>query len=89
MANNFRETLLSAYGPIMDAKTVCKVLYYPSVAALLAAKARGRIAFPILELKGRRGYFASTEDIAEYLQSAHDEATGAAQEPTASAQPTG
>ena len=77
MIKNFRETLLAAYGPLMDAKAMCKVLCYPSVAALLAAKARGRIAFPILELKGRRGYFAATEDIAAYLQEAYDEATAA------------
>lgn len=78
MPTNFRETLLAAYGPIMDAKAMCKVLCYPSAAALLAAKARGRIAFPILELKGRRGYFAATEDIAAYLQEAYDEAAALA-----------
>lgn len=75
MADRFRKTLLATYGPLMDAKAICRVLCYPSVAALLAARARGRIAFPLLELKGRRGFFASTEDIAAYLQGAHDDAT--------------
>lgn len=77
MSTNIREALISTYGPIMDCKTLCKVLWYPSAAALLAAKARGRLPFKLAELKGRRGYFALTEEIAEYLQDSFAESGGA------------
>jgi hypothetical protein len=43
MQTNFLEMLSSSYGPVMDAKAICKVLHYPTVAALQAAKARGKL----------------------------------------------
>ena len=70
MSANLREMMLATYGPMMDSKDMCKVLRYPSVAALLAAKARGRITFTLAELEGRRGYFGLTEEIAGYMESA-------------------
>lgn len=70
MNTSLREQLLSTYGPVMDAKALCKVLCYPSVAALMAAKSRGRVLFPMVELEGRRGYFGLTEQIAAYIESA-------------------
>jgi len=76
MSANLREMLLATYGPMMDSKDMCKVLRYPSVAALLAAKARGRITFKMAELEGRRGYFGLTEQIAAYMESAFREETG-------------
>ena len=72
MQTNIQETLWSTYGPLMDAKAICKVLYYPSVAALQAAKARGQLPFRPVEIKGRRGLFAMTDEVAELLtQAAH------------------
>lgn len=65
--------MLATYGPVMDSKSMCKVLCYPSVAALLAAKSRGRVPFRLAELKGRRGYFGLTEQIAAYLESSFNE----------------
>jgi hypothetical protein len=70
MSANLREMMLATYGPLMDAKDMCKVLRYPSVAALLAAKGRGRVTFKLAELEGRRGYFGLTEQIAAYMESA-------------------
>lgn len=70
--------MLATYGPMMDSKDMCKVLRYPSVAALLAAKARGRVTFKLAELEGRRGYFGLTEHIAAYLESAFSEQSGGA-----------
>lgn len=65
---NFRDSLTSQYGPLLDAKSLCKLLYFPSVAALNAARARGRIPFALAEIEGRRGFFARTEDVAMYLE---------------------
>jgi hypothetical protein len=67
MQTNIREMLLVAYGPLMDAKAICKVLYYPSVAALQVAKSRKLLPFNPVEIKGRRGLFAMTDDVAELL----------------------
>ena len=73
MTTTFRELMLSTYGPLMDSKALCKALCYPSVAALLAAKSRGRVPFQLVELEGRRGYFGRTEHVAAYLESAFTE----------------
>ncbi|WP_180124887.1 hypothetical protein [Rhodoferax sp. BLA1] len=78
MSANLREMMLATYGPMMDSKDMCKVLRYPSVAALLAAKARGRVTFKLAELEGRRGYFGLTEQIAAYMESAFNAHSGAA-----------
>ncbi len=64
---NIHKTLWNAYGPLMDTNAICKVLYYPSGAALQAAKARGQLPFCPVEVKGRRGLFALTDDVAELL----------------------
>jgi hypothetical protein len=69
MQINFLETLQTTYGPMMDAKSICRVLHYPSVAALYAAKARGKLRFRTVELDGRRGLFAATAEVAAYLES--------------------
>jgi len=67
MQTNFFETLNSSYGPVMDAKAICKVLHYPTVAALQAARARGKLRFKTVEIEGRRGVFAATADVARFL----------------------
>lgn len=72
MKTDFKEMLTATYGPFMDAKALCKVLCFPSVAALQAAKARGRLPFRPVPLEGRRGLFALTEEIAEIVQRSVD-----------------
>lgn len=88
MSVNLREMLLATYGPIMDSKDMCKVLRYPSVAALLAAKARGRVTFKLAELEGRRGYFGLTEQIAAYMESAFSGQSGEDANTTMGKQPS-
>lgn len=67
---NIRDLLWADHGPIMDAKAVCKLLHYPSLDALQAAKGRGKLPFKALVIEGRRGIFASTEEIADILDRA-------------------
>ena len=64
---SMRESLIATYCPILDSKALCKILCFPSVAALNAAKTRGRLPFKVVEFEGRRGVFARTADIANYL----------------------
>jgi hypothetical protein len=83
MQTNIHKSLWNAYGPLMDAKAICKVLYYPSVAALQAAKARGQLPFRPVEIKGRRGLFAMTDEVAELLTQAAQARPGQVVEPDA------
>jgi len=72
---SFEDLLHEKYGPVMDAKALCSVLYYPSPSALAAAKNRGRLPFTALEIEGRPGYFAVTSEIAALLDRAVRAAT--------------
>jgi len=72
MATSFRASLEARYGPIVDAKTICKLLYFPNVTALKHARARGKLGFRVVQLEARRGVFARTEDVAAYLERAFD-----------------
>lgn len=68
MQTDFLKTLHGTYGPVMNGRAICKVLHYPSAAALQAAKARGKLPFRTVEFEGRKGLFASTADVAQYLE---------------------
>lgn len=63
-------TLVQAHGPLMDAKAICKALFYPSNFALQEAKRRGKLPFAALTLEGRPGMFAKTEEIAAIVHRA-------------------
>lgn len=67
MSASFKDDLLAEYGPFMPARAICKLLHYPTVGALTAAKKRGSLPFAPLTLKGRPGIYADTEEIAEYV----------------------
>ena len=67
---SMREELLAKYGPLMDAKALCSVLCFPSIAALNAAHNRGKLTLKVVTLEGRRGLFARTTDVAAYLDAA-------------------
>ncbi|MEO3711296.1 hypothetical protein [Roseateles flavus] len=67
MGASFKDDLLAEYGPFMPARAICKLLHYPTVGALTAAKKRGSLPFAPLALKGRPGIYAATEEIAEYV----------------------
>ena len=60
--------LLERYGHFMSAPDICRVLHYPSVNALRAAKNRGRLPFKPMKLPGRPGIFAASEEIAALLE---------------------
>jgi hypothetical protein len=67
-------SLYESYGPVMDIKALCRVLYYPSADALLEARRRGRVPFTVIRLKGRPGIYAQTAEIAEFLTRSFQEA---------------
>jgi len=67
-------SLYESYGPLMDAKALCRVLYYPSIDALQEARRRGKVPFKVVSIQGRPGIYANTADIAELLNQAFREA---------------
>ena len=77
MATSCREYLLAEYGAVMDSRGLCKVFYYPSAAALQAAKTRGRLPFRAFEIEGRRGLFAMTDEVIQVLDRAASTADSA------------
>lgn len=67
-------SLYETYGPLMDAKALCRVFYYPSLDALQEARRRGKVPFKVVSIKGRPGVYANTADIADLLNKAFGEA---------------
>lgn len=73
MVPNTYSLLWADYGPIMDAKALCKVLHYPTITALNTARTRGNLPFTPIAMERRRGVFALTNEIAQILDRAAEE----------------
>jgi hypothetical protein len=59
--------LLAQYGPMLSGDTLRKALGYPSMEAMRQALSRGTIPIPVFPLKNRRGKFALSKDVANWL----------------------
>jgi len=64
---SLEKAMLEKYGPMVGGATLCKVLGYPSAAALRQALSRGLISVPVFEIQNRRGRFALTQDVVAWL----------------------
>jgi hypothetical protein len=60
--------LLQEHGPLLCASAAAKVLGFKSTDALRQARIRQRLPIPMFTIKGRRGWFASTETVAAWLE---------------------
>jgi hypothetical protein len=56
------------YGVLVPTSKLAMLLGFPSGAALRQAKATGRLEIRLFPVDGRRGLFASAEDVGEYLR---------------------
>lgn len=65
---SLKDELIAKYRRLIGAADICLELRYPSVAALRAAKRRGRLPFRPIILAGRPGIFAQTQEIADILE---------------------
>lgn len=61
------EELTTRYGPALGGKDLRKALAYPSMSAFLQAMTRGTVPVPVFSIENRRGWFALTKDIAQWL----------------------
>lgn len=63
----FEERLVRALGATVGGHALTRALGYPSQEAFRKAFQRDRVPVVTFEIKGRRGRFAATTDIADWL----------------------
>jgi hypothetical protein len=65
--------MLQLHGEVCDVHEVAKILKYPSAQALRRALSRSKAPIRLVKLPNRRGLFASTRDLARYLDNVFTE----------------
>ena len=58
---------ISQYGPVLTGDALIKCLGYPTKSALRQAIAKDKVDVPIFHLKNRKGQFALSKDVAQWL----------------------
>ena len=61
------QMLVKSHGFILSAGTTARGMGFSSTDALRFARSRGRLSIPMFLVDGRRGWFASAEDVAKWL----------------------
>lgn len=59
--------LLHEYGALLNTTQIAHVLGYRSASALEKARQRGRLPVQTVKIPGRRGWYASSSQIADWL----------------------
>lgn len=67
---DYAAELVRLYGPVVGSKDISRILGYASPDAFRKARSRKTIPIRVFRLPGRRGYFASTSEIAHWLWNA-------------------
>lgn len=67
------EWIVHQYGQYLDTKKISQLLGYSSPKAVRRANKLGSLGFPLHSLNGRRGLFASAEDISSHLNRRYTE----------------
>lgn len=67
LAGELRDSLTKLYGPLLSSRELWKIFGYSSPAAYRQARARKSLPVGEFEIEGRRGYFALTYDVAQWL----------------------
>lgn len=61
------QQLAFEHGALLDASATAKALGFRSMDALRQARRDGRLPIPMFQIPGRRGWFASTQAVIEWL----------------------
>ena len=61
------DELLEAHGHVIGGQVLIRLLGYPTADAFQQAIRRGSVGVAVFALPGRRGKFALTRDVAEFL----------------------
>lgn len=67
LAGELRDSLTKLYGPLLPSRELWKIFGYPSPAAYRQARTRKVLPVREFAIEGRRGYFALTHDVAQWL----------------------
>lgn len=69
------KSLVDLYGPLIGGPLLQRALGYTKGGTFRAAMAAKRIPVPCFRLEGRRGWFARTRDVEEWLSGLSNETT--------------
>jgi len=72
--NNLTDQLLGRYGPTLGGRDLYAALGFKTYAAFHRSKQRGELGANVFTLPGRRGWFALTVNVAEWLETQADRA---------------
>lgn len=64
-----RREMLEMYGPMLSGSAIATVLGFKSYSAFYKARREEKLPVKVFDLEGRRGPFARTADIADWLES--------------------
>lgn len=67
LRRQLRESLLRLHGPLMGGQALMTALGHKSAASMRQAKRRGQISVVLFPVPNRRGLFALTQDVADWL----------------------
>ncbi|PZU47452.1 MAG: hypothetical protein DI568_09630 [Sphingomonas sp.] len=62
-----RDELFGIYGPVIGGSDLVRALGYSNAAAFRQARRQGRVGLNIFNLPARRGSFALSADVADWL----------------------
>lgn len=68
LGDELAQQLLKEHGPLMSGEVLWRTLGFRNAAAFRQAKAQGRLGIPVFSLPNRRGTFAFTRDVADWLR---------------------
>lgn len=66
-AQSLENDLTDRYGPLMPSSVLVRVLGYASADAFRQSLARKTVPVPVFRMPSRRGHFALTHDVAQWL----------------------
>ena len=67
LRSQLRGSLLSAHGPLLSGEALATAMGFRSQASLRQARLRGQLGVPLFTVPCRRGWFALTQDVADWL----------------------
>lgn len=67
LRKEMRESLLRLHGPLLGGERLATALGHQSVGSLRQARRRGQVLVPLFTVPNRRGWFALTLDVADWL----------------------
>jgi len=67
LSSYLRSELLELYGPLIAGEELVRAAGFRTTNAFKLAVRRGRVGFHVFPITGRRGQFARTSDVAEWL----------------------